>query len=291
MQAWLFRDAFPAQRFLHLGLARFHTGLQLLMEMAGLRLREDITSERWSRGPRCGSGKTGYASESAKTAGTHDNMAAMTDSFCSACEPAFAPLVERFGRSDLDESAATIYGLSPSLTLAYMNPAWYRFAGLNGGESLLADRWQLGASVMDAIPDCLRRFYADFFASVQKADDVHPLGHEYECSSADIRRLYRMTAYPITSSGGVGLIVVNSLVFESPIELPGESAGRETGSSYVDASGLIRQCSHCRKVRTVLVPAVWHWVPDLVRNPRRNVSHTLCPPCLRHYYPAFTRHG
>ena len=55
---------------------------------------------------------------------------------------------------------------------------------------------------------------------------------------------------------------------------------------YLDASGLVIQCAHCRKVRNQQRPGGWDWVPVLVAQTYPMTSHGLCPACLDFYFPA-----
>lgn len=215
----------------------------------------------------------------------------MQDAFVSRRDPRFAPLLDQFGLLDLDQQPDTIYGLWPDLTLAYLNPAWFAFAASNGGEPGISDHWPIGRLVLDAVPECLKVWYQEFFSAALAAGGKHPPQHEYECSSADLLRRYLMTVYPLHGSSSGALLVVNSLLVEVP-HLPSEQISMPPVSSvYVDDAGLIHQCAHCRRVRTVVGPTAWHWVPEWVRCPQLNVSHTLCNLCLNHYYPVPTDEG
>jgi len=46
----------------------------------------------------------------------------------------FRDALRRYRIAELEEHAGAIYGLTPDFRLAYMNPAWFRFAEVNGGE-------------------------------------------------------------------------------------------------------------------------------------------------------------
>ncbi|MGN6133451.1 MAG: hypothetical protein ACTHOU_03080, partial [Aureliella sp.] len=69
-------------------------------------------------------------------------------------------LLDEFNVEELDRLAATIYGLTPDLKLAYTNPAWHRFALENGG-SKIAPQWGLGRSILEAIAEPLRPFFVE----------------------------------------------------------------------------------------------------------------------------------
>jgi hypothetical protein len=46
----------------------------------------------------------------------------------------FRPLLADCESGALEDATGTVYGLWPDLTLAFMNPAWFRFAAENRGE-------------------------------------------------------------------------------------------------------------------------------------------------------------
>ena len=63
---------------------------------------------------------------------------------------------------------------------------------------------------------------------------------------------------------------------------------------YAGLGGLMTQCCHCRLMRRADDHSTWDWVPSVLDEPPDTISHGLCPPCFRHYYPelveAFDRH-
>jgi hypothetical protein len=106
---------------------------------------------------------------------------------------------------------------------------------------------------------------------------------DYECSSAQHYRLFRMEIRPIRSAG---FVLIHALRIERP-------HGRERASfspdprRYTDSHGLITMCAHCRKTRRAAEPEVWDWVPDYLSSGalRTRTSHGLCGPCLAYLYP------
>lgn len=93
-----------------------------------------------------------------------------------------------------------------------------------------------------------------------------------------------MTIYPVPAVREKGYVIVHSLKVESSLveaKGPAKPAGSE---EYADAAGLIKQCMHCRLIRSVKDPSRWDWVAEWVRQPQRNVSHSLCDVCFEHYY-------
>jgi len=199
------------------------------------------------------------------------------------CDPSFAPLLEPGTLDALETRRDTAYGLWPDLTLAYMNPAWFKFAEFNGGGESLADRWRVGRSTLDAVPKPLQAWYRSFLAEAS-TPGLKPAFHEYECSSPDVYRRYVMTVYPKHLGDLAGLLIIHSLRVEVAHPLTGRAAEPPDMRAYVDRNGLIHQCMHCRRIRTTADPSLWHWVPDWVRQPMPQTSHDLCRICMHHYY-------
>ena len=123
----------------------------------------------------------------------------------------FQPLLADYDPGVLENDQGTIYGLWPDLTLAYFNPARFRFAAENGGEPAISQDWRLGRQVLEAIALPLRPFFEQNYRRCLLED--RPWEHFYECSSDQLYRQFHMTAFPLGRSKG--LLVVNSLRVES----------------------------------------------------------------------------
>lgn len=193
-------------------------------------------------------------------------------------DEAFGPLLRHHIREDLDAHDAAIYGLWPDLKLAYMNPAWSRFAADNDGEPRMSSRWGLGASLLDAIAPVLKGFYRDKLRACLRDETVW--SHDYECSSPDRIRRFRQWAYPL--EGRQGLLIVNALVVDLGRSRP-KKDGRDP-ETYRDGDGLLHQCSHCRRVMDPTQAQRWDWVPRWAAEIPAGTSHTLCPSCFGHYF-------
>lgn len=170
------------------------------------------------------------------------------------------------------QTAEVTYIVSDELRIIRTNRAWAEFADANGGERIAID-WGRGASLLDAIPAPLRPFYRDGFERAfvtQKRWE-----HDYECSSPDVFRRYRMLVYPF---GGT-FIVTHSLL----LACPHEDAPHPPAERYA-SNGVITMCSHCRRVRRGSDSKAWDWVPAYVTAMPPNVSHGLCPACNSYYY-------
>ncbi len=162
--------------------------------------------------------------------------------------------------------------LSDELRIMRTNPAWDEFARANGGEQLLAQNMR-GVALMEVIPEPLRRFYRDGFSRTQQTGERWE--HDYECSSADVFRKYRMIAYPFEG----GIAVTHALL----VAEPHRRDGFVRSDRYL-AAGVITMCCHCRRVRRPDEPTRWDWVPAYVTGPPATTSHGLCPPCSDFYY-------
>lgn len=190
-----------------------------------------------------------------------------------------AAFLQPFRLEALETHQGSVCALDAELRLRYTNPAWPAFAAANG-EPLLTERWPLGKSILDAIPAVLLPFYQDLFErALNGLAGPEPLGHDYECSTSELYRRFRMTLYPLPQRRG--LVVVHSLLVERP-HLPDPRA--EPPYAYVDEHGLLRQCCHCRRVQHLHEADRWDWVPEWVSNFPPHTSHTLCGVCFDYFY-------
>ncbi|MDB4932944.1 MAG: hypothetical protein JWM10_5428 [Myxococcaceae bacterium] len=170
----------------------------------------------------------------------------------------------------LEDSDNVAYVVTPEGVIGRTNPAWRRFASANGGGAMAG-----GAVLAAVLPAVLRAYYVDGFARALATGE--PWEHDYECSSAETFRRFRMVAYPFD---GRGLVVVNSLRLERPHER--EAHPGDDDAYTVD--GVITMCSHCRRLRRATAPVRWDWVPAYVRSPPDNLSHGLCASCYEYYW-------
>ncbi len=169
------------------------------------------------------------------------------------------------------EGDGCAYIVTSDLRLLCMNSVWDEFARANGGEAVLA-RWRRGRSIVDAISEPLRAFYVAGFRTACEREE--PWEHDYECSTPDMLRTFRMTAYPFAGA----LVITNTLRLERPHDrhpcLPDDV--------YV-TDGIVHMCAHCRRSRRDAT--TWDWVPAYLAQPPALVSHGLCGPCLHYHYP------
>lgn len=182
-------------------------------------------------------------------------------------------------RAAIDASGNVTYLLDAELRIVYCNPAWDAFARANGGDNLLSHP-AIGANVLDVTSEGLRDFYARVFR--QAISDPLPVSFDFECSSAEILRLMRMEVHHLPASRCFAVICsVRSQQAHSAESRPGDP------SVYLQRSGLITMCCHCRKTRRAAEPNVWDWVPQYVRHMPTNVAHAVCETCLARFYPSF----
>lgn len=180
-----------------------------------------------------------------------------------------------FDLTALDRAPSTAYGLTEDLRLVYVNEGWRRFASENGAPPEWIDV-ELGGAIMPAVPLELRPFLDGIFRRA-RATGAHQ-DHDYECSSPDTFRRFRMRVYPATIGG---FLVVHDPLRSVPH--PGPSFDPVEGRYERD--GVIVMCMHCRRTRRADSDA-WDWVPAYLAHMPPNVSHGLCPPCTDFYYPA-----
>ena len=193
------------------------------------------------------------------------------------CDPRFRPLLTDFNPGVLQNASGAVYGLWPDLTLAFLNPAWFRFAAEDRGEPAISRDWTLGRCVLEAIPLPLRAFFeGNYRRSLMEA---RPWEHIYECSSDEVHRKFHMKVFPLRNSEG--LLLVNSLRIESPQQ---HESFPPIEERYTNQGGLMTQCCHCRRFRRVDLQSTWDCVRCWVEKKPENISHGICEICSGFYY-------
>jgi len=91
----------------------------------------------------------------------------------------------------IEHDPSIVFALDCELKLFYCNQAWDRFAESNGGAAVKRPT-TYGMCVLDAIPEPLKTLYRSAYLNVFATS--RQWVHEYECSSATLYRLFRMTA-------------------------------------------------------------------------------------------------
>lgn len=192
----------------------------------------------------------------------------------------FLSVLDGFQLETLEREPSPVYGLSAEKTLNYLNPGWFVFASENGGEPGISERFGIGTFIGDALAGESWDYYMKAFQAILETGKVWH--HDFECSSDTVLRLYHQSVYPLR--GGGGLLVVNSLIREQPHEPDVRTARPPRRDLYVQETGLITQCSNCRRVQRVEPPDVWDWIPAWVRRVPPDTSHSFCPLCFDYYW-------
>jgi hypothetical protein len=172
------------------------------------------------------------------------------------------------------------FALTESLEICYCNSAWDCFARENSAEPAVLAASVLNKPFLQFVPEDLRPVYREIFQRARAVGRMQ--SQDYECSSAQVFRVYRMQAYPLQP--GCGFVVVNSLVVVHPHT---RDVCEPDDASYCANDGLICMCANCRRTRRIDDPAAWDWVPAYVANTRRDTTHSVCPFCREYYYGAY----
>jgi hypothetical protein len=181
-------------------------------------------------------------------------------------------LASVYRQANLERTGTTLAALDVRANLLWVNEDWYRFARENGCDFVLA-RYP---SYLDGITGDLRTDYRDVLANVVATGAVFE--QDYECSTADAIRHYRMRVLPFLPDG----LLVEHTPIASHAAPPGEQALEE---HYLDEHRLITQCSNCRRVRRPGSGAEsWVWVPAWVTRSHPRTRHGVCTPCLGYYW-------
>lgn len=169
-----------------------------------------------------------------------------------------------------------MYLLDDELRLVDCNPAWERFALENGGHGLSRPE-VCGRLILDFVPDVLRTFYLHKYWLAKRA--AGPTYFDYDCSTPERIRLFRMTMSPLDEL----LLVTNQLRLEEKCA-PRLPLTVEEGSHYISSTGFVIMCANCRKTRQRESEAHWDWIPEMLSQDAFKVSHSLCPKCKAHLY-------
>ena len=172
------------------------------------------------------------------------------------------------------DSGHCLYVVNSDLVITYVNPVYLKFAEENGG-SAIGDEFSVGCHVIDVIEGPLREFYDDLYRRCLESGEA--IEHEYECSSGDEFRKFRMHAFPIGESHGI-MVDHSLIVSRAHDRVP---HGFEP-NLYVNGQGILQQCGHCRQIKNLKTNS-WDWCPDALG--RLKISHGLCEWCRDYYFP------
>jgi hypothetical protein len=182
--------------------------------------------------------------------------------------------------ASVESSPHACFALTESLYICYCNSAWDRFALENGGGAEVLAASVLHKPFLQFVTDELRENLKNIFQRVRTLGRMQ--SQDYECSSAQVFRLYRMQVYPLKS--GCGFVVNNSLLVVHPHT---RAVCESDDAIYRCKLGLIHMCANCRRTRRNGDPEIWDWVPAYVERPARDTTHTVCPFCREYYYSAY----
>jgi hypothetical protein len=169
-----------------------------------------------------------------------------------------------------------IYLLTDELRFVDCNPVWDMFAAENGGLGI--SRQQIrGRLILDYVPDVLRTFYVHKYWFASRASGwTH---FDYDCSSPEKIRLFRMAMMPI----GDRMLVSNHLRVEEECEVKPPLTAEQAGL-YISSTGMAVMCANCRKTRHFDSETQGDWIPEMLRRDGLKITHSLCPRCSVHLY-------
>jgi len=182
--------------------------------------------------------------------------------------------------ASVESSPHACFALTESLYICYCSPAWDRFALENGGGADVLAASVLHKPFLQFVANDLRENLKNLFHRARTLGRLQ--SQDYECSSAQVFRVYRMQVYPLRPD--CGFVVNNSLRVVHPHT---RAVCEPYDSIYRCELGLIHMCANCRRTRRIGDTEVWDWVPTYVERPARATTHTVCPFCREYYYSAY----
>jgi len=192
----------------------------------------------------------------------------------------FIDTLDRFDFETIENSKQSIFGLSSDLKLIYFNTSWIQFADENSTEHLFTDKFGLGTSINDIVPQVLLMFYTEKYQETLLTGKVWH--HDYECSSSQTYRIFNQSCYPLKN--GSGLLIVNKIRIEKPMEETDRVDHDPIEKLYTHETGFIHQCSNCRSIQRVDDKEKWDWVSSWVKDMPKHTSHTIGPVCFDYYW-------
>lgn len=201
------------------------------------------------------------------------------------CDPDFLAELRAAGGPDPETLEEPVVGVWADLTIAYISPGWRRFGAANGGAGAFADESALGRSLLEGVPEVLRERFQSVYASL--AGDGTGF-YDYECSSADTFRRFRMTRHAV---GTRGMLLIHHLLEERPHDPSERPIVRPEDVPLVPVDRPPTQCAYCRRMRVVGQPDRWVWVPEWVSSQPVLVSHGMCDLCMRKHFPDLVDEG
>jgi hypothetical protein len=192
----------------------------------------------------------------------------------------FASRLVGFTLQTLEADPSPIFAISERYELMYFNPAYEAFAARNDNGSAVLSRYPIGSDILGAITGDARSRYKQRFTEAMH--ERAPWFQEYTCSSPAHYREFRQGAYPLKL--GSGLVLISSLTVERALDDAPYRARPPLEGLYVQATGLITQCSNCRRTLRNDGSDVWDWIPDWVAATPAHTSHTICYVCFEYHW-------
>lgn len=192
----------------------------------------------------------------------------------------FRDSLQGYDLTAIEQSDDVTFVVDADFRLTAYNPAYASFGRANGLREL-EGRFGLCCSVLQAISGPVKQIYHKLWTRILESGEV--VSRDYYCSSALEFRLFRQTAYPLRNRAG--LIISNHLVIETPINQREGFIPVKLTTEHTTRSGIVIQCSNCRKIKNQRAENRWDWIVEAVVKSSANVSHSICPLCLEHYYP------
>ena len=173
-----------------------------------------------------------------------------------------------------DRDDSIIYLLERDLRIARCNRAWDSFALANDGRQALSAA-VIGTNIMDVVAPALQSFYRAAYDNVARFK--RNWWHTFECSSPSRARIYQMRIMPCDDER---FLTINTLMSEEPWSVE----PRRNFDDYAGNDGIATMCSNCRRVKRVIPPGPWDWIPELVWSGRVLTTFGLCDFCTAYHY-------
>ena len=184
--------------------------------------------------------------------------------------------------NDLRNLSNTLYVVDKNYSIVDYNDGYTAFAMANDGQDIF-EKWPLGANILSAVPEVLRDVIKKMYDDVFFNNAV--IEHTYDCHSPTVFRRFKMRILPYMNDFALH---EHCKIESSSLTGAHDIADDTIRAEYIDQHGMIHQCCHCRRIQSCTDTQNWVWVVALIR--RNNVflsqiSHTICPVCLLHYFP------
>ncbi|WP_321492152.1 hypothetical protein [uncultured Desulfobacter sp.] len=141
----------------------------------------------------------------------------------------------------------------------------------------ISEQFPLCSEITDVGEEPLQKYIEKKYREAIAGNTLFEL--DYECSSSQLLRIFRLNAYPLLDQKG--LVISHHLVKECPHVEKSVEFSRQ----FENHNGMIVQCQNCRKTRDPHNSERWLWVPSLLAECPSNISHSICGRCLDYYYP------